>query len=584
MPANLDAYGIANQRFRGINWNAEATALQTAAVCIVAAFVSCCFTGFVFGVSNNQFHLPIMERLYDEPQFATDAFVQSLRYFSSGVWLILASGPKFADGGYGIFLLLFYLSRLLSLVGFMCCASLLGITSLRERLIFAAIICFTVLLDGNSFAGHGGLFLNFFSHSEIANGTILLAIFFAARGRFTAALLFAGATFLINAFMGLWALAPLAFIALASLHAGRIELRSLLVQAAPGAIGFAVLASPVLYNALSNPELRVPITFDYGAFLREWYGSHYLIDANAPHDVLMLLSVIALGWLSFKALENAAPELIAAFLGILAVYLIGVLASLVTSHPLIMKLHLLRSSAVIQLLATLGAAALATSWLCSRERAQSTLYGPVLLLCICVSKILIPAGAVVVALAARWQPHRLPSAFRPAILAGLILIVLPWQGWQQRSLNQDLTSAVTDWQTVGRWARATTPPDSNFLILTTSADSLARMPAGDVQRALLLSTSAASFQAAAHRRIWVDFFNGGMVVFQPSYYDEWHSRASAVLALRTISEKLRYAHDNGVAYVIDDCTLYEAENIQPAFRSGHLCAAAAEGGASFARK
>lgn len=101
------------------------------------------------------------------------------------------------------------------------------------------------------------------------------------------------------------------------------------------------------------------------------------------------------------------------------------------------------------------------------------------------------------------------------------------------------------------------------------------MPAADVQRALLLSTSAAAFQAAAHRRIWVEFFNGGMVVFQPSYYDEWHSRASAVLVLRTISEKLRYARDNGVAYVIDDCTLYEAENIQPAFRSGLLCAAAA---------
>ena len=61
----------------------------------------------------------------------------------------------------------------------------------------------------------------------------------------------------------------------------------------------------------------------------------------------MLLSVIGLGWLSFKALENPASEFTAAFLGILAVYVIGVLLSLVTSHPMIMKLHLLRSSAVI---------------------------------------------------------------------------------------------------------------------------------------------------------------------------------------------------------------------------------------------
>ena len=60
MRANLDAQGIANQRFRSINWNAEATAPQTAVVCIIAALLSCCFTGFVFGVSNNLFHLPIM--------------------------------------------------------------------------------------------------------------------------------------------------------------------------------------------------------------------------------------------------------------------------------------------------------------------------------------------------------------------------------------------------------------------------------------------------------------------------------------------------------------------------------------------
>lgn len=98
MRANLDAYGIVNQRFRSINWNAEATAPQTAVVCIIAALLSSCYTGFVFGVSNNQFHLPIMERLYDEPQFAKDAFVQSLKYFSSGVWLTLAAVPKFADG------------------------------------------------------------------------------------------------------------------------------------------------------------------------------------------------------------------------------------------------------------------------------------------------------------------------------------------------------------------------------------------------------------------------------------------------------------------------------------------------------
>jgi hypothetical protein len=185
-----------------IDLNANATAAQTAIICAAVALLSCFVTGYSFGVSNQQFYLPIVERLYDEPQFKDDIFIQSLRYYSSGIWLAIGAGPKYGDGGYVLLAVLFYLSRLLSFIGFVCCASLLGINTVRDRLIFCSILCFTVLLDGNSSAGHGGLFLVFFTHSEIANGTTLLAIYFAVRGRFTAALSWAGATFFVNGFMG----------------------------------------------------------------------------------------------------------------------------------------------------------------------------------------------------------------------------------------------------------------------------------------------------------------------------------------------------------------------------------------------
>jgi hypothetical protein len=49
--------------------------------------------------------------------------------------------------------------------------------------------------DGYSSAGVGGLFISYFTHSEVANATILLSIWCAARGRYTEALAFNGATF-----------------------------------------------------------------------------------------------------------------------------------------------------------------------------------------------------------------------------------------------------------------------------------------------------------------------------------------------------------------------------------------------------
>jgi hypothetical protein len=240
----------------------------------------------------------------------------------------------------------------------------------------------------------------------------------------------------------------------------------------------------------------------------------------------------------------------------------------------VFKLHLLRSSAVIQMLAALGGAAVATKWLCGPDRKLASLFGPLLLFCLCASKTVIPLAGVVVALAGRWQPKGTYAALRPVIVAALAVIV-SLQFQENNSLNRELTAAVSDWQAVGSWARSKTAPASIFMILTASARSLEQMPEAQAQRALKLSTSAAAFEAAAHRRVWVDFFNGGMAVFQPSYYGEWHSRVSAILSLRTIPAKLDYAQRNGIGYVVDDCSLFEQGNVRPAYRSGQLCVAAA---------
>src|SRR5271154_4863226 len=144
--------------------------VETLVVAAIASALSLLHKGFVFGIENNLFHLPIVAGLFNEPQYQDDAFIQSLRHFSSGLWLLLQAYTTDFDRAQLLFLLLACLSRLINFVGFLCCASLVGVVERRDKIIFSLIICFISFLDGDAYAGTGGMFLNNFTHSEVANG------------------------------------------------------------------------------------------------------------------------------------------------------------------------------------------------------------------------------------------------------------------------------------------------------------------------------------------------------------------------------------------------------------------------------
>jgi FAD binding domain len=76
--------------------------------------------------------------------------------------------------------------------------------------------------------GHGALFVGSFGHSEVANGTILFAIYCAARTNIAAAVACAGLTFFINAFMGVWLILPLASVMAMLVRRGDIGVSQLL--------------------------------------------------------------------------------------------------------------------------------------------------------------------------------------------------------------------------------------------------------------------------------------------------------------------------------------------------------------------
>src|SRR5271166_636270 len=59
---------------------------QLLLVAAIGTGLSVVVQGFFFGKINNVYHIPIVLKLFDSPQFANDPFYQSLRNFTSLVW------------------------------------------------------------------------------------------------------------------------------------------------------------------------------------------------------------------------------------------------------------------------------------------------------------------------------------------------------------------------------------------------------------------------------------------------------------------------------------------------------------------
>ncbi|WGR71491.1 MULTISPECIES: DUF6798 domain-containing protein [unclassified Bradyrhizobium] len=543
--------------------------VDTLAIAAIAAALSLLHSGFVFGVENNLFHLPIVAGLYDEPQYQDDSFIQSLRYFASGVWVLLDSTERYFGNVALLFLGLDYVSRLVCFLGFLCCASLLGVVERRDKIIFALIACFTSLLDGDSYAGAGGLLIRYFTHSEIANGTVLLAIYFAAKARFIAATLALGATFFVNAFIAVWLAPLLALIAVVLLMKQGTSLAAVCSGVAFGAVLCIPLALPVLHAVLGNPEFGKPTAFDFVTYLHQYYGGHVLIDATPRSEIFALEGVALVGALALRQLGAQAAEIAAAYLGVALIYAAGVILPHLTGSPLLLNLHLLRSSTIVHLLAALALAALAVNWLRSKE--PTTVLLASLIVALSVSRM-----TILLAIPIMLLPRAIPEARdgEPAylrtmsylVLASVVLIAWPYSTWQNLAFNATFADAVGEWMEVGHWARSSTPPTAIFLVPLRPRDDA--VPAPSTADVALSRTGV--FEYASHRRVYVDFKRGAATMWTSSYYEIWWSRFADTEQLSSLAERKAYASRNGIDYVIDLCQT-AATSGEVLFRTKRLC-------------
>ena len=436
---------------------------------ILGALLSIVTTGYLYAVGNNVFHLPILASLYNEPQFQSDQFIQSLRFYAAGPWQALAGADRVIDPYY-LFAILLFLSRLVCFLGFLACATLVNIISLRERLIFTVTIALCSPMHGLSLAGGGGLFIPEFTHSEVANGLTLLMLYFMVRKNLFWAIVFNALVFFTNAFFAVWNAVPLVVLALYFVGTKQITAKKALRDTALGLLPAAAIALPVILNVLRNPQYGHPLPVDYAVFLTEYWPLHFFIWANS-WGAKFGLAVVALAGL--WAMVVLRPRIIAmelVFWSYIFVYCAGAIMPLMTHSPAILNLHLLRSSTCLHLLASLALATLITRWLTSLDMLKNRVLGPLLFLAVCSVRFAMPLAFIPLLIGSRPLDgstlRRHPVAIRAgqAIMATLLVAAWAFNGRQEvRKISAD-SAAVRNWAAIGEWARSHTSIDAEFLL------------------------------------------------------------------------------------------------------------------------
>lgn len=550
-------------------------------VASIAAGFSLIASGHVSGFNNNAFHLNIIAGLWNDPQFASDAYIQSLKHFASGFWWPFA-GRVTTDFYQTLFLSLAYLSRILVFIGFLLCASLLGVRNGIQQIILALLLIYPVTMRDVSQAGGGGLYLNNFTHSEVTNGTTLLVVYFAVRKRIAQAFAFNGLTFFINAFVAVWNAVPLGLILVALVRERRIGLLLLLQRAALGLVLFSLMAAPIVIEVLHNRSYGIATSFNYKEFLREYYAKHFLVDTISSPELARFAALSLTGLVAAFVQRCYNSYCLLALLGFLIVWFVGALLPLATDSPLLLNLHLLRVSSSVQIFATLAITTLTTKWLTNHNLQKARIFGPLAAFTIAGKMLFVPLMIPLVWAARR---DRLPATLRlprlDLVTPILILVIYTGVGIRDNRVAAARRSEVAAWRVMSLWVEANTPTDAVFMLPLKPAFPVCSTEGGRVAyEPLLICGGSEVFQFYARRRVWIDYKSGAAVMWSQPFYEIWHNRYNGLLTQRDFPARLAYALREHISYVIDQCQVLPETGeaiAQMVFSEGELCVYAVGG-------
>lgn len=568
---------------------------------LLAAIVSIAVTGFEFGVSNNVFHIPYVLGMDREPSFADDPFYGSLDRFTSWVWPLVRTLSSETSIEH-VFFAAHLLSRLLALAAICWLFVRNGLTDGSSLAVALGVVTVTPWLTDASFFGRHGLFIHYFTHSEVTWAPLIAALVLKSQRRIVPAAAMAGIVFSINAFVGVWLVAMLSFAHVCARppRAGAAETLK--------AVGlFGLISAPTavwILDTMTGDDARV--AFSYIEYIRLYFPHHFLAEAALAHEITKFLIMTYAAVVAALLLDNTRFwwSVLAA-----CVLLVGagvVLPYVVDARP-VFNLHLLRVDGVVQFIAPLLIVIAAVRALAGVDKPFVAALGAVCLMALTSAQrdggpILVALSITLIALATRGRASSLRLAdvrvqrrlvawaLLPAIALCVVLDLRMDRFDWLPALRYALMALVLigALQVEARRLRMPAPPAATLcatllaLCLITVAARLDARSDTQARRETLRqpytelvewirssplegrfliplddpfgSREFETFHLDARRPVWVDWKQGAAVMWDPSFHGLWAVRFEEVRALADDAARIAYARANAIDQVVLEST------------------------------
>jgi len=556
---------------------------------LVATLVSLVMTGFQYGISNNVFHIPYVLRFSELPEFQEDKIYQTLNYFTSIVWPIIrliANEENIQD----IFRGANFISRYLAFAGILFLIRVNGLKTFFSALICITVVSVTPWLIGVSVIGLHGIFISYFTHSEVTWFFIFMSLSLLQLHRTTAAAAFIGLTFAINAFIGIWLLAVVLFTMLYS----RINIdKAIFIKFAAA---FLLFASPVVLWIISSIIEQEPAsTFSYIEYIRAYYPGHFLIEETSWHKLAILAFIFICGFLAAQFMQNKRYW-VGIQIGCLLIFFIGVFLPYLFDSRNLFNLHLLRSDGLEQMIAIILTAIAGTKMLLDPSSVRRQLLGVVILLSLVsfpnrmegliivflallagvisnedkgqksVSVLLewikpYANGLVIVAVVGFWVVFFSRGGFGGTQFTKMILALLAFylilhkSHFQHRERVLVFVIAIyclmipirnSYWQYTGKISNAISEKKQSWI------DFVNMVKSSSLKGVFLvpINNNGDLFQLQSRKSVWVDWKQGAAVMWAPSFYEQWMQRYIEVSNLKSADDFIAYAKDHRIQYVV----------------------------------
>jgi len=560
------------------------------------AFASIAITGFLFGVSNNVFHIPYVLRLSESQEFAGDAFYSSLEHFSSIIWPPL----RFISNQSNIELVFYianFLSRATAFAGLLFLLRSGELRTLTAMSICTATIALTPWFQGLSIVGGHGMFLKYFTHSETTWGLVFLSLALFSLQRPVLASALVGVVFSINAFVGAWLL-------LANTAVFVVSARPIDRGAAPKSIGaFLIFASPILlWIGISSHAPDQEIKFSYIEYIRLYYPDHFLIEAT-EFKWLVVYALVAISGVISSQYMSQKNYWVKIQMALVFIFLIGIPLPYLINSRFVFNLHLLRSAGIEQAIAISLSTIAGVKLLLDVSKYQKRLLGATVLSSIAFLDIGIVGLAVIpfaillglyvdqdaganshsrfkrliithgdnltwacfaiflFSMFRRFIQHDIGiSQLITFITIGFVLILTLWQNMPSKARATLLALIFVIYGAISvvraiLWHTNDAQQREAHVIArdnswTELIDWIRQSDTHGIFLVPVKDERSNLFQLQARRPVWVDWKQGAAVMWSPSFHDQWAPRYLEVSGLVSPEDYILYARDHKIANVV----------------------------------